>query len=478
MKSRADGLVTGWTTFHLPPGIVPDGTPAVISEGSGAGPAKLMLAQFSRPGAEGLVASLLSAGPALQARPIKKLVATLGRVGKRLLDRGDPLRAEAEARLPTECGLSHAMVQEVIDGMAREWTPERLDALLAADFPDPLVLDGFRPGPRGDLLRAVGGRFALHVGAGNVPGVGVTSLFRSLLVKCPVLLKPGRGDIALSCLAARGIAEEDEALASALAVVYWPGDAGGALEEVAIREADRVVAYGGPVALSRLRERIPASTPLVPYPHRVSMGVVAREALTSPGAARAVATEAARAVAFFDQRGCVSPQAIWVEGGEKITPQEWAAFLADELEGLAKKLPQGSPAAAVASMVHQLRGSAELRKAAGSGDQVFAPPRASWTVLYEPDSIPFTPCGGRTVRVRPLESLDRLPEVLYPFRGLLQTLAVAGGEAARSQVAEIAAACGVTRVTTFREQPFPPSWWRHDGQGPLLALVRWVSLES
>jgi len=37
---------------------------------------------------------------------------------------------------------------------------------------------------------------------------------------------------------------------------------------------------------------------------------------------------------------------------------------------------------------------------------------------------------------------------------------------------------GLTRVTTFDRQPWPPAWWRHDGTEPLRALVDWVELEE
>lgn len=466
--------------YQLPPGFAPERTYEHPEAGvnSGVDGNRLRIADFSAGRADDLLRSLRAAARGLRSRPVRRLVELLGHAGERFLDDGDPLTREAKSRLPTEARLSEEMAHEVIRGMARDWTPGRLASLLTADFPDPSVLDGFRPAPAGGRIRAVGFRLASHIGAGNVPGVGATSLLRSLLVKTPVLLKPGLGDVVLSCLLARAVAEADETLAAAVAVVYWPGGVGSALEEAALRAAEQVVAYGGPDALVRLRERVPAATPFLVYPHRMSMGAVGREALSTEAGALLVAEEAARAVAMFDQRGCVSPQVVWVEDGGSVTPRAWARVLAKALAELERTLPQGPPDPAIASRIHQLRGTAELRRASGTEDELITEDGARWTVLFDTDPGPFSPCLGRTVRVRPLSSLERLEDILPAFQPLLQTFAVAGGARTVDRIAEGLVASGVTRITTFVDQPWPPPWWRHDGTGPLLSLVRWTGIES
>ena len=63
--------------------------------------------------------------------------------------------------------------------MALHWTRPFLETLLHTEFPDPQVLDRFRPSPNGREVRAVGYPLAFHLGSGTVPGVGTTSLIRS-----------------------------------------------------------------------------------------------------------------------------------------------------------------------------------------------------------------------------------------------------------------------------------------------------------
>jgi len=298
-------------------------------------------------------------------------------------------------------------------------------------------------------------------------------------VKCPLLLKPGRGDRTLSHVFVRGLAETDPELAAAVDVVYWPRGQGGALEDEVLRRAERVVAYGGDDLVVWLRERLPPTTPLVAYRHRISFGAVAREVLDTPKAAQALARDAALAVATFDQRGCVSPQTIWVETGGRTSPREWAEALARELDTLSRTLPAGPPDPATAATIQQERGAVELRAAAGQDDALLAGEGLAWTVLLESDprGSPVS-CGGRTIRIKPLDDLERLPALLEPLSGSLQSLALAAPPARRARLASALARSGLSRITTFRELPWPPAWWRHDGTGPLQALVRWVELDD
>ncbi|HSR42974.1 MAG TPA: acyl-CoA reductase, partial [Longimicrobiales bacterium] len=365
----------------------------------------------------------------------------------------------------------------IVDGMAADWTAPRLLALLEAEMGGPDVLDGFVDWPGGRRVRALGAPVAVHVSSGSVPGVSTTSLVRSLLVKSAVLLKPGRGDAVLPVLFLRALVEADEELARAGAVVYWPGG-DSAAEDAVLAAADLVVAYGSDASVSSVRRRVPAHVPLVRYHHRASAAVVGREAL-SEGTVDEVAAAAARAVALFDQRGCVSPQVVWVEEGGESSARTFAAALARALSRLEEELPGPPLTDAEASALQQLRGVVELRAAAGEALEMWSGGEASWTVVYEEGGA--SPGGGppRFVRVRPVADVREVgPEQLAPLAHHLQTVAVAGLGTRRDEVAELLARAGAVRVTSLARSPWPPPWWHHDGAGPLRPLVRWIDLED
>jgi len=88
--------------------------------------------------------------------PIVRIMEAVDQVAKRFLDPGDDLRAAALEAMGPHAGLSAPMAQTVLDGMARDWTRPRLEALLRSEFPDPEVLEGFRPNPAGGEFRAAG----------------------------------------------------------------------------------------------------------------------------------------------------------------------------------------------------------------------------------------------------------------------------------------------------------------------------------
>ncbi len=422
-----------------------------------------------------VAATLKARSATLRERPIDDLVAALGRAGARFLDTDDPIRREALALLPPTSGLSREMAEVVLDGMARDWTEERLRTLLETEFADAGVLDGFITA-RGRRAMAVGPALCVQVVAGSVPGVGVGALLRSLLVKAPTLLKPGRGDVVLPVLFARALRVEDAALADALAVTYWPGGAE-EVERAALADAEVAVVYGSDQTVRTLRSYTPVTARFVGYHHRVSVGAVGAEALTEARVDR-TATDVALAVALFDQRGCVSPQAIYVEASGEVCVGDFTERLAAALGDIETRLPGGRFGMEEATALQQLRGSAELLAVSGPNDIHHGGSAATWTVILETEVGPAVSCAGRVVRVRPVGDLRELPNLLEPLAGHIQTLGVAG---LGDRVEALAAECGrvgVARVAPFSSVAFPPPWWHHDGRGPLTDLVRWVQLEG
>jgi hypothetical protein len=441
----------------LPPGVLDGGDEA---RGAEVEPSRL-LDHLEGPG-----------GEALRRAGFRGRLRALAAAAERLRDPFDPLRQEALDRIPPDAGLSAAEATRILDGMALDWSLERLAAAVRSDFPDPDVLDGFRPALRGERHRVIPPGLLVQVCAGNVPGTGATALLRGLLVGAPTLLKPGSGDRVLPELLGRAVRDEGT-LADGMAVVGWRGGEGGSLEAQALRRAHRVVVYGGIEAVESVRAAVGPLTPVVVYGPRVSFGVVLADATGAQEPIR----DAARAVVAFEQRGCVSPHLVWVETGGARSPEAWARALAGALAELAADEAPVSDRETRAAM-RGMKELVEYERAAGRGTQVFGGPGDGWMVLWEPDAGAFEPsCLGRTVRVRPLSSMDELAPRLAAVRPVLQSAAVEGAEPGRTRAALLLARAGITRITTFRDQPWPPAWWRHDGVGPLAALVRWVTLE-
>lgn len=469
-------LPAGGITWALPGEAVPGGVVGAVE--GGAFP--LSWLRLDPPQVASLAAGLRAAREeVLLGLETADLVALLGRVGERFLHPGDPLREGALVGLPRWSGISPGMARAIVDGMARDWTPHRLMTLVEADLRNPDALRRFVPGRRpGSRERALGDPLLVQVVSGSVPGVSATALLRGLLVRSATVVKPGRGDLLLPLLLAAGIREEHPGVARALMIHYWPGGGGasGEVQQAWLSEADRAVVYGGPDAVEAVRRGVGDGVPVVVYPHRLSLAMVGRER-AGPGGS-ALLRSAARAVALFDGRGCVSPQVVFVEEGGAWSPEEWAARLAEALEALGAELPPGDLSAGEAAAIQQMRGSAEMRQAAGLGDRLWRGEGTAWTVILDRGSGLRGSCPGRVVRVVGVEALDAVPRMLAPVGPLLQTAALEVGEERRETLAEGLARVGVSRITTLGAMPWPAPWWHHDGLPPLGALVRWSDLEA
>lgn len=459
--------MTSFRAWHLPRTEVREAHPiAESSTGSVFAPA------LSPRDVADAARAAREAGQVLRARSTSEIVGLIDHVARRFLDPDDPIRTEALRWLPEVTGYSPAMCTRVLDRMAADWTDPALRRLLRAELGNPRVLDDFVPHARGQRVRAIPPDLVLHVLSGNVPGVGVTSIVRSLLVRAPAICKTAAGEPVLPVLFARALAAGDPDVGRALAVTYWRGG-DVEREEAALGEADLVVHYGGQEAITDLRRRLPPHVRLVDHGPRVSFAAVAREHAPRSASSRA----AALAVALFDQQGCVSPHLVYVEGGP-AEAEDYAGRLARSLARLARELPRGRLSTEEAGVIQQLRGTMEFRGIAGQNVRLWAGPDLAYTVIFDADPAFAAACLNRTVWVKPVPDLDALPHLLRGYPHLLQTAAIDAPRARRHALATPLALAGVTRVTTLAAMPWPRSSWHHDGRGPLRELLRFCDLDG
>ena len=292
----------------------------------------------------------------------------------------------------------------------------------------------------------------LAVLASNLPALAVQTLLPTLLVRRPVLLKSPSAEPLFAPAFLAALARREPRLAGAVAAATWPGgDA--RLEAPVLDGVGTVLAYGEQAALDDLERRAPGK--VVGYGPKTSFGVVAASADV-----RAAAEGLARDVALFDQRGCLSVVAVYTAGGA----EELARRLETELLDLARRWPPGPPVRAVSATVQHVRLEAEMRGLWTSGLAL-----RQGTVIVDPDPALKASPGLRTVRVHPLEDLNRLPEILAPLSGRLQGAALAGEEAwaLEPRLADL----GVSRFAAPGELQSPDATWLNGGIDPLAALT-------
>jgi hypothetical protein len=298
--------------------------------------------------------------------------------------------------------------------------------------------------------------------SGWIPVLGSLALGGRALIKAPDAVRPA-ADLLRDTLSAL-----DPSLQDLIEVQSWAG--GGPEDETLVQRADALVVSGGAQAIARyadLMARKPHA-PLLPFGPGWSLAAVPSEALARPRAWPKLARALALDVAAYDQRGCLSPQALWLETHDEAQAARFCALLAQALDALADTLPRGPLDAATHAALHQRIASARFM---GKVWEV-----RDGAVLLEP--TPYR-SDNPLARTLPVHLYQGGPQGLAHALGKtppLHASAVAGDATTRADYARALQARGLHRACPPGTLQTPPATWRHDGYLWLAHLERFTDL--
>ncbi len=410
---------------------------------------------------------------------IDQLLSICDEAVARWLKPDDPHRRLALEALPPITGFSRPMIEKGLTLMLEGLRVDRLRSLLKEELGDPRFLDEFLPRLTG-RSKAFGPGLITHILAGNIPALPASGLMTALLVKSASLAKTSSEEPLFPALFAKTLVEVEPELSGCIAVVGWKGgnQEAQALEEVALHRADLVLATGGEEAMIHLRRQLSNSTRtrLLEYGHRVSFGLIGREALTDLDS---ISQQAAFDVAMYDQLGCLSPHLFYVESGGKHLPRQFAIALSKALMKLQKVLPRGDVSTKTAAALHHFRSLYEMKQADGQNIGIFGSDSGNlWTVLYE-DSLTYSLSPlFRTIRIQPIDDRMHVIPLLESWRPYLQAAGVAVSPERLPSLAESLGMMGVNRITSIGHMQKPGVGWHQDGRLTFGELVRWVDIEN
>lgn len=412
----------------------------------------------------------------LKTLPVTDIIRAIDRAVQRWLDPSDPLRQRADSCMARLTGWDAEMVRQGLNATFKTYRAMQLQRFVAEDLDNPKMLDEFQPRPSGGWARALGPDLLVHVWAGNVPGLPLWSLISGLLVKAGSVGKVARAEPLMAGWFAQTLAEVEPRLKDCMAIVWWPGGEGETEQQV-LDLADHVLAYGSDATMADLRTRVPVGTPLQLHGHKLSLGLVSRQALGVREAAQC-ARLAALDVVRHEQMGCYSPQAFYVERGGRVSPREWCDLLAVELSALQQRYPRPTP-----DLSQALEVSAWIQSRAWSDETqhttVLGHEEDDWRVLYTEQARELSPSALlRSVEVMAVDDLHQVPSLIEPRRAWLQTVGVATSPECLLDLAASLGQVGVTRVCALGSMTAPQAGWHHDGRFSLLDLVRIVEVDA
>jgi hypothetical protein len=217
-----------------------------------------------------------------------------------------------------------------------------------------------------------------------------------------------------------------------------------------LAEADAVIAFGDDEAVAAIRHLARSDAKFWGCGHKLSFGVVGREANVT-GLAEAAADD----VCVYDQQGCMSPHAFYVEEGAR----EFAGALAGAMAQYQLRIPRGRLTFEEAAAISKLCGAYEFRAASDKSVAVWA--GDGYLVIYEDEQM-FTPsCLNRMVFVKPYRRFDEIVAATRHLAGHISTVGLA-------PLDDRAKVFGADRVCRIGQMQRPQLLWSGTGKMPIL----------
>jgi acyl-CoA reductase LuxC len=333
-----------------------------------------------------------------------------------------------------------------------EWPPQVVEAALDSVLADADEQLRTWHAPESELN-------VLAILPGNIVGPAIATAFCAALAGANLMLKSSSRELHLADILAEQFEELGPPVAGTLSPMRWSGGDTD-FEARVFPQAQRIVVFGDDTTIEDVKRRAPGGTHVVGYGSAYSLGFV-------PAACDlAIAADAAALdVALFDQRGCLSPQTIYVEGDEARSIL-FAHGLSRALGELGERLPRAKAGAAeqaaVAEFVRRLMvralpprthalGTVFIGRQAGGGV-------ADYVVGVEPFSGPQCAGFGRIVIVKPCVDAAQAAAAASTLRHHLDSVGIAGQSTATLH--QLFGSAGALRVCALGEMQRPPFGYR------------------
>ena len=326
-----------------------------------------------------------------------------------------------------------------------------------------------RPAPPIDL--------ALGFAAGNVPGTALVIALLGGLANCAagdkalspsVLVRNSRHEPLFAPWVLSVVEAIDPALVAGLAVLIWDQDA--AVQGELMRRAGLMIAAAGDdtiAALDATRARVAPALRFHRHGHKASFAVVQNQPSETGRTESTIPRLAALDSALWDQNGCLSPRAHFVEGDA----EGYAQALVHELRAFSASLPRGTTPR---RFIHRAF-DAYTALASASQVRVYSTYDDDFAVIvdaraWNAETLRRTvnACAGRVIIVCPVkDALDAPGFLRWIPAANLQSVSVALAQDRVLEFAQAAGACGVTAVRSLGRAAFPQLAYSWDGWLPL-----------
>jgi len=254
----------------------------------------------------------------LQSLPTGEIVSFLARVGKALDIEANPYMRQAYEVSRVVSGIS----APILEGLYRRM-PMMFDEAAIARFVETQVgseyLDGWveisRDQGRVTSVRAFGAR-AVHIIAGNSPGVAFTTILRNAITRSDAIIKlPSNDPLTATAIAQTMIdLDPNHPVTRHLAIAYWKGGDEQVEQRIYTpRNVEKIVAWGGYASVEHITKYLRPGIDLITLDPKHSGSIIGKEALADEETMRSVARRAAVDIGAYNQETCANARVIYVE---------------------------------------------------------------------------------------------------------------------------------------------------------------------
>ena len=292
----------------------------------------------------------------------------------------------------------------------------------------------------------------LHVVSGNTLHAAFQSVLRGLLVGCVNRVK----------LPSAGLPEFEQWVRKLPPILSELIEISHSLPEEWLA-CEAAVIFGGGDTIETFRGKLSPAVRRIEHGPKLGIAVVFEPTLE---AAQRIAEDILR----HDQRGCLSVQAVYVEG-EATTIHAFGDMLAKSMTAYRERNPETSSTLSDAGGVSNAREIARFLMANGEPVRLWESKEATdWTIIYD---------GSPVLKAGPLNGFVRLHPLPSDLRALGDEVAFISGAAIHPFSQEHASkldALDIARICEAGKAQEPTIFWHHDGMSSLASLVRWRDL--
>jgi len=328
-------------------------------------------------------------------------------------------------------------------------------------------------------IRAMGAR-AVHIIAGNVPVVGVTTVIRNAVTRSDAIVKTPSNDPLTTAAIARTMIDmaPDHPITRHVSVAYWKG--GDQRIEAHLydpRRIEKIVAWGGFAGIKHVTQYLQPGLDLITLDPKHSGTIIGPEAFADETALQAVARRLAVDIGALNQEGCVNARVVYVQSGTDEAGIARAERLGELTFAALQALPDhlSTPHKAFDP---ELKAELDALSFVEEEYRLFGGRRNEGAIIVSRSDVPVDFARQLACRVANIVPVDAIETAVRSVNSYTQTIGIYP-ESLKESLRDRLAFQGAQRLVslggaaTLMQTPSP-----QDGIEPLRRMVKWITDES